>query len=183
MSDAGSSEERLLERARAGDGDAFAELTTRHEPVVRGLLHRTLGARADVDDLLQETRLRALRALGGFRGGATFRTWISRIALNLAISEIRRRRVRETQPLDPDLTGAGEEPWLQAGRIELRERLGAAVDRLPPALRQAFHMRYTEGFDATDIAARLRTPAATIRTRLFHARRRLRETLDDLVSE
>jgi RNA polymerase sigma-70 factor (ECF subfamily) len=69
-----------------------------------------------------------------------------------------------------------------AERVELRERLAAAVDRLPPAMRQVFDLRHREGLEPTRIAASLGLPAATVRTRLFHARRRLKEALDDLVS-
>ena len=167
----------LVERARAGDAGAMAALLDRHEPLVRGMLGQVLGARADLTDLLQETRLRGIAA---FRGDAAFGTWVSRIAMNLAVSELRRRRETSALPLG---AAGGEEPWVHAQRVELRERLAAAVDRLPPAMRQAFDLRYREELTSSEISARLDLPAATVRTRLFHARRRLREELDGLVSD
>ncbi len=174
-------EEQLLERARAGDADAFSELLERYQGQLKGVLRQMLGARADLDDLLQEARLKALRALPGFKGRARFGTWISRIAINLAISELRKLRVRQADPLPTEPVGDGEEPWVHAQRTELRERLAAAVGRLPPALAEVFQLRYRDGLDGKTMAGRLGIPAATVRTRLFHARRRLREALDDLV--
>lgn len=173
-------EAELLLRARAGDETAFATLTARHSDRLRGVAGNLLGARADLDDLFQEARLKALRALKGFRGDAKFGTWFGRIVTNLAISELRRRRTRATVELIE--TPAGEEPWVHAERMELRERLAAAVDRLPPAMRQVFDLRHRDGLEPTRIAETLGLPAATVRTRLFHARRRLKEALDDLVS-
>lgn len=169
-----------LARARAGDRGAFAELAAENDGAVRGALHQILGRRPEVDDLVQETWEKALRALPGFRGDAAFGTWATRIAMNLAISELRRRRRADAAAL-PEVPG-GSPPELHAERRELRERLAAAVDRLPPLLRQAFDLRYREDLDSTRAAERLGVPAATVRTRLFHARRRLREALDDLVS-
>jgi RNA polymerase sigma-70 factor, ECF subfamily len=178
-------EPAVLARALAGDQAALADLMERSLPQVRAVLHRLLGARAEVEDLLQEARLRAVRGLAGFRGGATFATWFTRIALNLGLSELRRRRVAAAVPLDPALEVADpaqEEPWVHAQRVELRERLAAAVDRLPDAMREVFHLCCKDGLSSFAAAERLGVPAATVRTRLFHARRRLREALDDLVS-
>ena len=175
-------ERALLERARAGDREAFAELTCASTAQVSGMLFQMLGARADLDDLLQDTWTRALRALPGFRGDAAFSTWVSRIAVNLALSELRRRRIRETAPLE-DRAGRQEEPWVHAGRVEIRERMAAAVDRLPPAMKEVFELRYRTGLDSRRISERLAIPAPTVRTRLFHARRRLREALDDLLAD
>ena len=177
-------EASLLVRAQSGDADAFCELTERHAPRLRGVLHGLLGARADVDDLLQDACIRALKALPGFRGDAKFGTWYGRIATNLAISELRRRRQRATVPLSEGAAepAVDDDPSRNTQRVELRERLAAAVDRLPPTMRQAFDLRHRRGLKPAQIALELDLPAATVRTRLFHARRRLREALHDLVS-
>jgi RNA polymerase sigma-70 factor (ECF subfamily) len=180
-----SEEERLVVAARGGDRAALAALLDKSEGAARGLVLQMLGARADVDDLLQEARLRAVRSIAGFELRSAFQTWFCRIALNLAVSELRRRRKAEAAPL----AGAGEsgevsreDPSRDAERRELRERLAAAVDRLPAGLRQAFDLVHREGLAPAAAAERLGLPAPTLRTRLFHARRRLREALDDLVS-
>jgi len=178
-------EERLVEAAVAGDGAALGSLLDRHEAEARAVARDLLGARADLEDLLQEARLRAVRSIGSFRRQSAFATWFCRISINLAISELRRRRPAAAAPLDAaaDLPGGGADPSLVAQRRELRERLADAVERLPAALRQVFDLVHRDGDTPLAISERLGLPAATVRTRLFHARRRLREALDDLVSD
>jgi RNA polymerase sigma-70 factor (ECF subfamily) len=173
-------EAALVEAALTGDAGALSSLIDRHERQVRAMVAQIVGARADLDDLMQDARLRAVRGIATFERRASFATWFSRIGMNVAVSSLRRRRTEEAMPLD--LIGASPDPQREAERRELRERLAAAVDRLPAAHRQVFDMTYREGLDSARIAERLGLPAATVRTRLFHARRRLREVLDDLVS-
>ena len=170
-----------LDRAVAGDVDALAALLAQHAPQVRAMVFQIVGARTDLDDLMQEAHLRAMRGIATFERRASFATWFSKIGINLALSELRRRRKDEAMPLD--VIGRSEDPQRAAERTELRERLAAAVSRLPAAQRQVFDMTYREGLQSDAVAQRLSLPAGTVRTRLFHARRRLREALDDLVSD
>lgn len=178
-------EDRLVEAAVAGDATALGVLLDRHETQARAMALDLLGTRTDVDDLLQEARLRAVRAIAGFERRSAFATWFCRIAMNLALSELRRRRTAAAAPLEAagDAVDRGPGPSLAAERRELRERLADALERLPAGLRQVFDLVHRDGGTPTAVAERLGLPAATVRTRLFHARRRLREALDDLVSE
>ena len=177
-----SDEAPLVARAVAGDREALGTLLDRHAAQARGMMGQILGPRADLDDLLGEARLRAVRGIEGFESRSAFATWYSQIAVHVALSEIRRRRRAEARPL-PLPGSPGEDASRPAERRELRERLAAAVERLPPALRQVFDLVHREEIAPADVAERLAIPAATVRTRLFHARRRLREALDDLMSE
>jgi len=176
----GGDEAGLLALARAGDRAALGTLFECEGQRVRTLLLRTLGPRAALDDLVQDVRVKAVKGIGAFRGDASFGTWLHRITMNVAVSAL--RRLRRTDALPDEITSKGPGPALQAERTELRERLAAAVDRLPPLMGEAFQLKYRDGLDAVTIATRLGVPAATVRTRLFHARRRLRDALDDLVS-
>ncbi len=173
-------EEDLLTRAASGDAQALGRLLTASESRIRGVLVQMLGPRSGLDDLVQDVRLKAVRGFAAFRGDAAFTTWLHRIAVNTAISALRRRRTEECLPLD--LPGREPAPGLAAEHRELRERLATAVDGLPPLLAEAFELRYRTGLDSSEIGRRLEVPANTVRTRLFHARRRLREALDDLLS-
>ena len=178
-------EARLVEAAVRGDAAALGTLLDRHEEQARAMALDLLGARTDVEDLLQDARLRAVRAIGTFERRSAFATWFCRIAMNLALSELRRRRTAAAAPLDAagDAADRGPDPSLVAERRELRERLADALERLPAGLRQVFDLVHGGDSTPTAVAERLGLPAATVRTRLFHARRRLREALDDLVSE
>ncbi len=173
-------EQRLLALARAGDPDALGSLIDAQTARVRGVLAQTLGARAALDDLVQEVKLKAVRGFQSFRGDARFSTWLHRIAVNAAISEMRRRRREEALP--DELPGRHAGPSVMAERTELRERLAKAVSDLPPLMAEAFELKYRRGLDSQQIGRQLQVPAATVRTRIFHARRRLREALDEHLS-
>lgn len=178
-------EERLVEAAARGDAAALGTLLDRHERQARAMAADLLGPRTDLDDLLQEARLRAVRSIGTFQRRSAFATWYVRIAMNLALTELRRRRLVAAVPLEAaaDAAAPAADPSRDAERRELRERLADAVERLPAGLRAVFDLVHRGGEAPSAVAARLGLPAATVRTRLFHARRRLREALDDLVSE
>ena len=183
----GDDEALLVAAARAGDRAALATLLEREESRIDVLLSSTLGARHASADLAQEVRLRAVRGIAGFRGDAGFGTWVHRITMNVAISALRRLRAEAARPqplpdeVEETRSGRSSDPARDAQRTELRERLAAAVDRLPPLMAEVFTLRHRQGLEPAQIADRLDVPAATVRTRLFHARRRLREALDDLV--
>jgi RNA polymerase sigma-70 factor, ECF subfamily len=178
-------EEGLVAAAARGDAAALGALLDRHDRQARAMAADLLGPRTDLDDLLQEARLRAIRAIGSFEGRSAFGTWFSRIAMNLALSELRRRRLTAAAPIDDaaDAAAPAMDPSRNVERRELRERLADAVERLPAGLRAVFDSVHRDGESPGAVAERLGLPAATVRTRLFHARRRLREALDDLVSE
>lgn len=174
-----------MDAAVRGDSAALAALFDRHDAQARAMVLDLLGARTDADDLLQDARLRAVAAIARFERRSSFATWYCRIALNLALTELRRRRAASAIPLDDGADAASAEPSpdVSAERRELRERLADSVERLPAGLRRVFDMVHRDGIAPAAAAERLGIPAATARTRLFHARRRLREALDDLVSE
>src|SRR5258706_2853985 len=120
----------LVARFLRGDEPAFDELVRRHRMGIYRVAHRLLGNHAEADDVSQETFLRAYRALRGFRGDAAFRTWITRIAINLALN-VRHARTPTVPLVDTAASGdtAGPEATLKS---EIRR----AVGRLPPRQRQ-----------------------------------------------
>ena len=167
----------LLTRARAGDGNAFAELTTpfRHELQVH--CYRILGSAADAEDMLQETMMAAWRGLDGFEGRATLRTWLYRIATNKCLNGLRANRDLPTfapeVPL-PEPTRSGEAWWLEPypdallgdlpdaapgpeARYETREAVSlafvTALQHLPPRQRVTLVLRDVLGFRAAETAS------------------------------
>src|SRR5216684_7559448 len=109
----------LISRARAGDGEAFRELTEPHHRELQVHCYRMLGSFADAEDALQDTLLAAWQGLGGFEGRASLRTWLYRIATNRCLSALRsasRRPAKEwnipgVEPPEP--TRLGEVVWLE----------------------------------------------------------------------
>jgi RNA polymerase sigma-70 factor (ECF subfamily) len=171
----------LLARARAGDREAFARLVERHHVTLASLVRQRAGARAPVEDILQDTFARALTHLPGFRARSSFVTWMATIALNLTSDWIRkeRRRARLAPRADED---ADAVPGRSAADpIEAREesaRARAALDTLPVPMRVAVTLRVVEDLTYEEVAARLAAPVPRVRTWVSRGLGRLRQSLE-----
>lgn len=193
----------VLELARAGDGDAFRELTEPYRRELQVHCYRILGSLQDAEDLLQETLLAAWRGLDGFEGRASMRTWLYRIATNRCLNALRageRRRQREAGPVarevplpEPTRHRPGPE-WLEPypdslladlpdrepgpeARYETREAVSLAflsgLQQLPPRQRAALVLRDVMGFRAAEVAAMLDATENAVNNALQRARARL----------
>ncbi len=185
-------DEEAIDRVLSGDRDAFAVLVDRHGPRVHGALLRMLGDPEAADDLAQETLVKAYTALGSFRKGSAFYTWLYAIALNLARSEFRRRKSLKGRPpasLDTSAGGdpddpPGNEPAargpgpedLASGR-EDAVRVHRALAALDEEFREAVVLRDLEGLSYGEIALATGVPAGTVRSRIHRGRALLRERL------
>lgn len=176
---------RLIDAAREGDPRAKTTLVRTHERAVFALLQRMLrpsGLDGLVEDLAQETFLRAFRALSRFdpEGPAKLRTWLLTIATRLAINECQRTRI-PTVPVD-DFVETLEGPFA-ADRDDTRRRAANAIARaiatLPPRQRAAFVLQQFHHFDHAAIADALEVPVGTVKSRLARARTALRTALKE----
>jgi RNA polymerase sigma-70 factor (TIGR02960 family) len=184
-----------LARARAGDEDAFRELTDPHRRELQVHCYRILGSLQDAEDLVQETLLAAWRSLEGFEGRASVRSWLYRIATNRCLNALRARsrRPREVQAMgdSPEPTGRTEPVWLEpypdvllediadrspgpAARFEARESIElafiVALQGLPPRQRAALVLRDVLGFRTAEVAEMLDTGEASVKGALQRAR-------------
>ena len=170
--DSQDSDGELVARYLRGDGSAFDELVLRHRLAVYRLAYRLLGNHEEADDVSQEAFLRAFRALPGFRGDASFRTWITRIVINLALSA-RRGRVT-TVPIEkaapPKEEAAGPE-------AALRREVRLAVRDLPRRQRQVLVLKVYEGMKFAEIAQAAGMSIGTAKATFFQAVRNLRTRL------
>ncbi len=181
---AGAAEDgELIQRAQAGNADAFSELVQRHQDRLYNMLYRMSHNHADAADWTQAAFLKAWQALDRFDGRAGFYTWLYRIATNLAITEFRTRRRRGTSTTD---FPAGGEPASEhagpAERVELREmhdRAARALAELPDEYRAAVVLKDVEGLDYATIAEILEVPVGTVRSRIHRGRTLLQQTLHD----
>jgi RNA polymerase sigma-70 factor (ECF subfamily) len=181
----------LVERAQAGERQAFCTLVESHSDRIYGYLLHMLGDREEAADLAQETFVRAWEALDRFRGGAAFSTWLYRIATNLAIDALRRRKRRgQCQSLDePVETNGGEvdrqiaDPLRQPDEVlaaaQLQNEVWRAVSELSPKLRAVLLMYDFEQFCYEDIARTLKVPVGTVKSRLFNARQQVKAKLSE----
>ncbi|MGX7825761.1 RNA polymerase sigma factor [Actinokineospora sp. 24-640] len=167
-----------MTRARAGDAGAYAELVRAHAgPALRAAL--LFGAGADAEDVVQESLVKAYRALGGFRDGAPFRPWLLRIVANETRNLVRSRRRRgatEAAAAEPEFPA---DPAASAAQRQRRAELLAAVAALPERHRQVVTCRYLLDLDERETATVLGWPRGTVKSRLSRALRTLRVELED----
>jgi RNA polymerase sigma-70 factor (ECF subfamily) len=169
----------LVEKTLAGERDAFGVLVQRYAPQARRVARAVLGDPDDADDAAQDGFLSALVKLGQYDSRRPFGPWLMRIVANAATDRRRRSKVRRAEPLNPSLVGGGPRPDAAAVQSELGDRLNAALAELPPRRRTAVVLFDVEGYSHAEIAGILGIPEGTVRSEVFHARRRLRTLLAD----
>lgn len=171
-------EERALAKAaRAGDHNAFAGLVRLHQRRAYLVARAIVTVHEDAEDAVQEGFVRAHQAIGRFDTSQNFGPWLNRIVANAALDIARRRKVRTTEELTDSLKSPFKDPAEQA---ELKERLAAALAQLPERARSVIVMHDVEGFTHAEIGEMLGVPGGTARSDLHHARKKLRELLQDM---
>ena len=180
----------LVEEARRGGREAFAELVRRHERRVYGLVFRMVRDRADADDLAQEVFLTAFKSIASFRRGAAFTTWIYRIAVNQSLTFLKKRRrekdragFREDLSVDGPGRDEGFSPEARSALKELRGRISEAVDALPDHFRASFVLVAGQGLSHAEAAEVLGCSENTVSWRMHKARKLLRSRLGPYFGE
>lgn len=179
-----------VEEARAGDSGAFEALVLRYQARIVNYASAMVHDAGAAEDVAQETFVRAWRGLGRFRGESAFKTWLYRIATNVARTHLDRRgrhaRIGdrslddETEPLQgADVPSPAPDAETSLVR---REEIDRALAELPDELRVALVLRDVEGLDYKEIAGVTGAPIGTVESRIFRARRRLRTLLRPLVT-
>jgi RNA polymerase sigma-70 factor (ECF subfamily) len=179
-----------VDRARAGDEDAFRALVERHSRGVFRLAFRMTGNEHDAEDVVQEAFLKAYRRLDQFESRAQFGSWLYRIAANCALDLLRVRARREEAPLDapdpqtaPAWEPAGDAPGPErlVFGAEVRHRVARTMSRLTPLERSAFVLRHHEGMSIAEIGGALGLDNNATKHSIFRAVRKMREALGPLL--
>jgi RNA polymerase sigma-70 factor (ECF subfamily) len=172
-------QDHWVERLRAKDASALREVVAAFQERITSVVAGMLRDRDAVDDVVQETFVKAYYRIGSFQGDSGLYTWLYRVAVNLAKDHVKRHKRRPALPLDaagPQEASlpAAETPPLE--RVEQRERRLAvreAIAALPPKFRSVLVLREIEGLRYEQIAKILDISQGTVESRLFRARRRL----------
>ena len=177
-------EHELLARARAGDTEAFSILAERNQHRVFTLAMRLSGDRDLAADISQEALLRAWRGIGSFRGDARFSSWLYRITVNVAWTQLNRRRRTQSSPLElaenlPAPLSSFDDPELALEVANLRGRLRRALLRLPQRARVVVVLRDVYNWSHAQIAEALGISVSASKVRLHRARKRLRTMLEN----
>ncbi|RYG47196.1 sigma-70 family RNA polymerase sigma factor [bacterium] len=169
----------LLKRAAAGDQVAFEILVDAHRPMLMNLANRMLRNSEDAADAVQDTIVKALRAIGDFDTTRPLKPWLCRICANCCVDAVRDRR-RAGEPLENHeylLTDEDEHPDDSAAESIAHGQVLAAIDRLPDRYREIVQMRHFRHMDVVEIAKALDKPEGTIKSWLFRARAMLKKDL------
>lgn len=190
-----TAEHELVARVAAGDAQAFEVLMRRYNRRLYRTARSILKEDAEAEDAVQEAYWKAYQAMGGFRADAQLSTWLTRIVINESLARLRRNKrradvIQSTEDLSTEMKVArmettsnfDERPDQLAWRAEMRTLIEHKLDALPDTYRTVFMLRAVEGMPATEVAAALDIPEATVRSRFFRARRIMRDALSDEIN-
>ncbi|MER2506653.1 MAG: RNA polymerase sigma factor RpoE [Azonexus sp.] len=183
----------LVERAQAGDRQAFDQLVSKYQRKLGRLLSRFVRDAAEVEDVTQEAFIKAYRALPSFRGDSAFYTWLYRIGINTAKNFLVAQGRRA--PTSTQFDSEEAETFDSADQLrdintpesllmskQIGETVNSAIDALPEELRRAIVLREIDGLSYEEIADMMNCPIGTVRSRIFRAREavalKLRPLLD-----
>jgi len=178
-------ERELVKKAQNGDKNAFKKLVEKNERKVAATVIGMLGNCPEADDVGQETFIRFYRSLDRFRGQSSVGTYLTRIAINLSLNELKRRKRRQTR-----FFSRGEERMEKAAdrndptrKKELRDMVHRGMEKLEPKYRTVLVLRLIEGYSTKETAQILRLPAGTVLSRLARAQKKLKDILTPLYWE
>jgi RNA polymerase sigma factor (sigma-70 family) len=186
-----TSDALLVTRAKNGEQLAYVELCRRHREMVFRTVLRITQNTDDAEDILQDSWMRAFTHIGTFDGRSAFSTWVTRIAINSALTVIRRRRTQRELSLDDPVAPDNrrvmemlepsrnpEERCLEKERLQLVQQ---AIKRLPSKLRTAIEIRQSQDGSMSELAMLAGVSVPTMKSRLVRARLRLREPLSKVL--
>jgi RNA polymerase sigma-70 factor, ECF subfamily len=180
-------EYRIVKRAQKGDRLAFGELVELYKDKLFNLGYRMLGNPQEAEDVAQEAFLRAYANLQKYNANHKFSTWIYRIATNLCIDRIRKKKPDYSLDAEVDgieggdmysrLASTGQTPEEEVVRTETQREVQAAIDELPENYRAAVILKYIHDLSLQEIADILEVPVSTVKTRIHRGREALRQGL------
>jgi RNA polymerase sigma-70 factor (ECF subfamily) len=180
-------EYRIVKRAQKGDRLAFGELVELYKDKLFNLGYRMLGNPQEAEDVAQETFLRAYSNLQTYNPNHKFSTWIYRIATNLCIDRIRKKKPDYSLDSEVDgieggdmysrLASPGPTPLEELVRTETQREVQSAIDALPENYRAAVILKYIHDLSLQEIADILEVPVSTVKTRIHRGREALRACL------
>ncbi len=180
-----------VERCLAGRRDAYRVLFDRYREQVFRVAYRVVGNKEDALDLTQEAFVRAFASLGRFRGQASFKTYLMRIAVNACL-DFRRRSKPQTVPLEEEQIGAAggregartaeDDPAQAVAEREFERAVRTAIATLPEAQRVTFVLHAMEGLSYAEVAETLGVAIGTVMSRIFYARQQIQRLVAPFLS-
>jgi RNA polymerase sigma-70 factor (ECF subfamily) len=184
------SDPQLIRQIQAGDPAAFETLFARYRPAIQTHISRIVRDPATTEDLLQEVFLRLWTRAEQWQGSGSVKGWLYRIATNLSLNHLRSIKRRPQQPLEIPTDDDDDSPvpgWMvdasaltpeaQLEIVEQHKLLGQLINALPANKQDVFRMVYDDEMDLHSVADALQIPEGTVKSRLYHGRKRIAEQL------
>jgi len=178
-------ESEVLQRARRGDEDAFKAIIERHEHQVAATVIGILGRDPEVEDIGQETFVQFFKSMDRFRGDSQLGTYLTRIAINLSLNELKRRK-RSARMFEPESRKDGDVVQHLKDRESASDIQGLVrrgLGQLPPEFRTVVVLRLIDGYSTRETADILRLPQGTVLSRLARGQAKLKEIVDGMMNE
>jgi len=168
--------EEIIERAKDGEEEAMEQIFMNFKDMVYNVCYRMCGRREDAEDWTQETFLRAFSALKGFRGDSSLATWLYRIAVNVCLSNLRKKRTVSFDEVEYKMGNEKDEDEDD----DLVEQVQAVLAQLPPLYRTVLILRHFEELSYEEIASVMKTSVGSVKIALHRARKKFKEKMDEL---
>jgi RNA polymerase sigma-70 factor (ECF subfamily) len=175
----------LIELSKNGDHSAYAGIVRRYEAKIAATIHGMVGHCIEADDIGQDVFIRFYNALDKFRGESALGTYLTRIAINLSLNELRRRKRRRLLSLDQVSVRRAHDPDTEPENVfdDRKALLRDAIEKLGPKYRSVLVLRLIDGYSTEETATILNIPAGTVLSRLARAQMKLKENLKPYLTE
>ena len=167
-------DEDLVQKSKKGDASAFGELVVRHEGKVAGVVQSMLGATPEAEEVGQDVFVRFYKALEQFRGESSVSTYLTRIAINLSLNEIKKRKGKHFVFARME---EGHSVKIPDDSADIKEMVTFEVNRLEPEFQIVVALRMIEGYSTEETAEILEIPLGTVLSRLSRAQKKLKAAL------
>lgn len=177
-----SDEQELIREFKRGNEQAFNHLVLRYQEKVYWIVRRMIPDHDEANDLAQNIFIKAYHSLHTFKGTSSFYTWLYRIAVNLTLNEIRRKKLRRIFSLEREemvqIASNDDQPLDRLEKSERQEIIRRAIDRLPEKQKSVFILRYYEELPYEEISKILKTSVGGLKANYFHAVRNIGKYLN-----
>jgi len=170
-------EEQLLASVRKGNQEAFGQLVKQYEGVVAATIRGMLGNTPEVEDVGQEVFIRVFKSLHQFKGSSTFKTWITRIAINLSLNELKKRKRLFSRFISTDDTVKFERNVETQDANDTKEMVQKGISQLDVKFRSVLVLRLIQGYSTKETADILDIPQGTVLSRLNTAQKKLKDII------
>ncbi len=171
---------KLIQDFNNGNEQAYNQLVLRYKEKIYWIVRRMITDHDEADDVTQNVFIKAYHSLGSFKGDSSFYTWIYRIAINLSLNEIRRKKLRRTFSLDEEIhhvRSTDAQPLEAMERDERTRLIREAIELLPDKQKKVFILRYYEELPYEEISRILKTSVGGLKANYFHAVRKIGERI------